>query len=88
MPNVFSPNGDGVKDFLFPIRIGNAMLVQYDIYNRWGEKVFTYSAGDMNWDGKYYETPCSIGVYVYVIRYKDNITGKIFMLKGNATLLR
>ncbi len=88
MPNAFSPNGDGVNDFLFPIRIGNAMLVQYDIYNRWGEKVFTYADGDMNWDGKYYETPCSIGVYAYIVRYKDNITGKIFMLKGNATLLR
>ncbi len=88
MPNAFSPNGDGVNDFLYPIRIGNAMLVQYDIYNRWGEKVFTYADGDMNWDGKYYETPCSIGVYAYIVRYKDNITGKIFMLKGNATLLR
>lgn len=88
MPNAFSPNGDGTNDFLVPIRIGDAMLVQYDIYNRWGQIVFTYAEGDINWDGTFNEIPCSIGVYTYVIRYKDNITGNIIMLKGNATLLR
>lgn len=88
MPNAFSPNGDGINDFLFPIRIGNAQLVQYDVYNRWGQMVFTYADGDINWDGTYYETKCSVGVYIYVIRYKDNITGNILLLKGNATLIR
>ncbi len=88
MPNAFSPNSDGKNDFLFPIRIGDATLLNYDIYNRWGQKVFTYADGDENWDGTYYDSPCAIGVYVYVVRYIDNITGAKFTLKGNATLLR
>ncbi len=88
IPNAFSPNDDGRNDFLFPIRIGDASLLQFDVYNRWGQMVFTYSEGNNKWDGTYYETPCAIGVYIYVVRYKDNITGNIFMLKGNATLLR
>ncbi len=88
MPNAFSPNADGRNDFLFPIRIGNADLVQYDIYNRWGQLVFTYADGDINWDGTYYDMPCSIGVYIYIVRYRDNVTGSVFMLKGNATLVR
>ncbi len=88
MPNAFSPNGDAINDFLFPIRIGDAMLVQYEIYNRWGQQVFTYADGDINWDGTCNEAACGVGVYTYVLRYKDNITGNIFMLKGNVTLIR
>ena len=88
MPNAFSPNSDGRNDFIFPIRIGDATLLQYDIYNRWGQQVFTYADGDINWDGKYSDSQCSIGVYIYIIRYRDNIYGTLKVLHGNLTLLR
>ncbi len=88
MPNAFSPNTDGRNDFLFPIRIGNASLMQYEIYNRWGQLIYFYSGGDSGWDGTSNEMPCAIGVYIYVVRYRDNISGAVFMLKGNATLIR
>ncbi len=88
IPNAFSPNNDGRNDYLFPIRIGNASLIGFEIYNRWGQQVFVSTTGDESWDGNYNETPCAIGVYIYVVRYKDNVSGTVFMLKGNATLLR
>ncbi len=88
MPNAFSPNRDGKNDFIFPIRIGNATLLQYDIYNRWGQQVFTYANGDINWDGRYNDSPCTVGVYIYTIRYKDNVYGIVKVLQGNLTLLR
>jgi gliding motility-associated-like protein len=62
--------------------------MQYEIYNRWGQLIYLYSGGDSGWDGTYNEMPCAIGVYIYVVRYRDNISGAVFMLKGNATLIR
>lgn len=88
MPNAFSPNGDGINDFLFPVRIGNATLKEVAIYNRWGEQVFISSGGDFNWDGTYNDLPCSIGVYVYVVFYREFVDGREVMLKGNSTLIR
>ncbi len=88
MPNAFSPNGDGINDLLFPVRIGNATLKEVSIYNRWGEQVFISSGGDFNWDGTYNDLPCSIGVYVYVVFYREFVDGREVMLKGNSTLIR
>ncbi|MEI7802802.1 MAG: gliding motility-associated C-terminal domain-containing protein, partial [Bacteroidota bacterium] len=88
MPNAFSPNGDNRNDLLFPIRIGDATLMHYEIYNRWGQLVFTYADGDLNWDGKFNDSPCSVGVYIYVLQYEDNITDAFFTIKGNVTLIK
>lgn len=53
LPNVFTPNGDGFNDFFVPFKCINFVRsVEVEIYNRWGELVFS---GDddiyINWDG-------------------------------------
>jgi gliding motility-associated-like protein len=88
MPTAFSPNGDGVNDFLFPIQLGDASLELFEVYNRWGQQVYTLSNGKTKWDGLFKNRPCDIGAYVYVVKYKDNVTGKSSILKGSLTLLR
>lgn len=59
VPNVFTPNGDGINDSLLIKGIGNQYIVQ--IYNRWGNEVFyTENPGIDTWtdesvtDGVYY----------------------------------
>jgi gliding motility-associated-like protein len=89
MPSAFSPNADGFNDVLFPVQVGDASLIQFEVYNRWGQNVFGYNGGYKNkWDGTFKKQPCSIGVYSYVVTYKDNISGALKSLKGNVTLLR
>jgi PKD repeat protein len=50
VPNIFSPNGDGVNDMLFVRGKGVAEL-KFFVYDRWGEKVFETTRLDVGWDG-------------------------------------
>ncbi|MBD0288168.1 MAG: PKD domain-containing protein, partial [Flavisolibacter sp.] len=43
VPNAFTPNGDGLNDVFRPRLTGITQLVQFSVYNRWGQKVFTTS---------------------------------------------
>jgi gliding motility-associated-like protein len=59
-----------------------------DIYNRWGENIFTTTSIEgRGWDGKYNGVPQLMGAYVYVmdVEFVNNIK-KTF--KGNVTLIR
>lgn len=89
IPNVFTPNGDGVND-LYQLknqvhsRCLNDLIIM--IYNRWGVKVYESTLGQMAWDGTYEGQPVSEGVYFYVLNgnYGDgDLTFKKFI-----TLLR
>jgi gliding motility-associated-like protein len=70
VPNIFSPNGDGINDF-FQVKAQTLRTFSGIIVNRWGRTVFEwenwqdYEAG---WDGKLSGgTEASPGVYYFVI---------------------
>ncbi len=79
LPNVFTPNGDGVNDFFRPFPYKYITEVDIKIYNRWGNLVFSSTHPDILWDGKNQDSkqPCSDGVYYYICRYTA------LKLKGN-----
>jgi gliding motility-associated-like protein len=90
IPNVFTPNGDGINDYFFPRQLLSRGLVYFklNIYNRWGELIFqTTSLDGCGWDGNFNGIPQPEGVFVYIIDagFKDN---EQFQRKGNLTLLR
>ncbi|HLU88056.1 MAG TPA: gliding motility-associated C-terminal domain-containing protein, partial [Taishania sp.] len=87
IPNSFTPNGDNVND-VFPITITDGELIEGYIFNRWGEIVKTFSATDLNWDGKTKSGQLSPdGVYSYwVIIQKDG--GIAVEYHGFVTLIR
>ncbi len=92
IPNVFSPNGDGVNDG-FAI-LGNEQVAQIDrllIFDRWGGLVFQrglHYPGDPEgiWDGTQGGNPCNLGVYVYFaeLTYTDGTSG---IFKGEVVLV-
>lgn len=86
MPNAFSPNQDGVNDVLKPIGMCVESL-NTQIFNRWGQKVFSTSSMSDGWDGTYKNIAQGVGVYVYTIQGKYD-TGVSFKLKGNVMLVR
>jgi gliding motility-associated-like protein len=90
IPNVFTPNKDGLNDYFYPRQYLSSGLMEFkmDIYNRWGQLIFeTTSLDGSGWDGKLNNVDQPEGVYVYVIdgTFKD---GQKEHHQGNVTLLR
>ncbi len=68
MPNAFTPNGDGLNDCY---GLKNWLLIQqleFMIFDRWGEKVFSTTNPSVCWDGTYKGKPSLAGTYVYYIK--------------------
>ena len=70
LPNVFTPNGDGINDVFVPMRITPELItrVEMHIFNRWGRFVYHTEDIFINWDGRASDTrqPCAPGTYFYV----------------------
>ena len=92
LPNLFTPNGDGVNDFFQPFPYDFVESIDMHIYNRWGETVFKTKNPDVLWDGtnQFTKQPCSAGVYYYTCDVKEYTLNGIRTrhLNGSVTLLR
>lgn len=86
IPNIFSPNGDGVNDILY-VRSDFIDNMKFLVYDRFGEKVFESTNPDIGWDGKYNGQPVAPGVYHYFINV-NLIDGSNVERKGNVTIVR
>lgn len=86
-PTAFSPNGDNRNDVLMMLGGKNAKSVSVQIWNRWGQLVFSSTDITKGWDGNYNGSPAQTGVYAYFIKYVD-ANGDEKTSKGNITLLR
>lgn len=88
IPNVFTPNNDGVNDFFRPIPGCPIQDMTYQVYNRWGELVFTSSDYQTGWDGRVDGKLAPSDVYVYLVQYKTYDAEQYQVEKGDLTLLR
>ena len=71
VPNSFTPNGDGLNDGFGP-KGNNVLDFRMDIFNRWGELIFTsFNLGD-TWDAMYVGRPVQEDVYVWRITYSES----------------
>ena len=90
VPNAFTPNGDGIND-VFQVVMSNAPFeLVVNIFDRWGELIYTSTDPDAFWDGTYDGTPAQDGVYVYTVRYRSIADAGVVskQLTGHVTLLR
>jgi gliding motility-associated-like protein len=88
IPNAFSPNNDGKNDSFGIVYECPLQIFSMNIYNRWGQLIFsTHNVSD-KWDGGYKGQQQPLGVYVYMIGYTDPYTNIQKALSGNVTLLR
>jgi gliding motility-associated-like protein/uncharacterized repeat protein (TIGR01451 family) len=88
IPEGFSPNGDGIND-LFVIRgISNFPNNTFEIFNRWGNKIFGASPYTNAWDGKSTAgmsvggSDLPVGTYFYLLDLGDGtpiIKGTIYL---------
>ena len=75
LPNVFTPNGDGVNDLLEPICGGRS--ARFNISDRWGRTVYEVIDEQPSWDGRDEWSPCPEGVYFWSMIDANDRTGKI-----------
>ena len=94
IPNVFSPNGDGINDkFTLYANKKGEELVLFQIYDRWGNLVYQTAHKDIHafkkggWDGKYRDKIMDTGVYIYLALVKF-IDGETREFSGDVTLVR
>lgn len=80
VPNVFSPNNDGVND-LFKVQMYGLNILNFTIYDRFGTAVFN-SGNAISWDGKMGNKPVTQGNYVYRIN-AETIDGTLIERRGN-----
>lgn len=87
VPTAFTPNGDGLNETVYPITVGIRKLNYFNIYNRWGELVFTTTQNKVGWDGTLAGRPQGSAVFVWTVSAED-YQGKKITLKGLVTLIR
>lgn len=90
VPNTFTPNGDEHNNIFNPVFVCGYDPLEYrfEIYNRWGEIVFTSLDAEMGWDGTYNGLPTKEGVFGWKLEYKAENTTEKKVLTGHANLLR
>ncbi len=84
IPNVFTPNGDGVNDYFEVKGLSDCKDFELFIYNRWGQLVYKAKDEDLKWDGKDInnDNPLASGTYYFSIK------GPRFQKQGTITLIR
>jgi gliding motility-associated-like protein len=92
IPNVFSPNSDGINDLFF-VSFGpdlNVTSMQGSIYDRWGNLVFSSTEIPFTWDGTFGEKEVLPGVYVYVLQVSHLVNGVIRTedISGDVSVIR
>jgi len=84
IPNVFTPNGDDINDWLVAKSSGLVEKVEFKLFNRYGVLIFQTEEPKLNWDGTYKGNIVSPGVYFYQCEvYERRISGlEQFHLSG------
>ncbi len=89
IPNVFSPNDDGVNDFfhVFFNEMTDIKVKFFAIFDRFGNQVYELSGlNEISWDGKYRGQALNPGVFTYALKYECGGSTKV--LGGSVTLVR
>ena len=88
IPNVFSPDGDGVND-LFAISDANFEEFHIEIHDRWGVKMFESYSASASWDGTSAGGyPATEGTYFFILNAITKKTKTDFSKSGFLMLVR
>ncbi|MGZ3883743.1 MAG: T9SS type B sorting domain-containing protein, partial [Bacteroidia bacterium] len=85
-PNSFTANADGLNDFYLPV---GTLVKEFkmQIFDRWGEQLFSTDDFYKGWDGKYKGKPAEEAVYTYKAWAKDYYDHQSTFI-GHFTLIR
>jgi gliding motility-associated-like protein len=87
VPSAFTPNHDGKNDFLKPIPVGIKSIKAFNVYNRWGQLVYSSGITNRGWDGSFSGKDQAGGTYVFTVEGIDYL-GRALLKKGTVVLIR
>lgn len=88
IPDVFTPNGDGINDLLVITCIENYPDNSLTIYNRWGEVMYQVEGYSNNWDGRGEKNKSDVPDGTYAFIFKAKMGGEEKSLTGSITITR
>jgi len=88
IPNVFSPNGDGINDIFGLIPLINFNFWELNIFDRSGNLIFTSFDPLKGWSGETKNQPAQSGVYAWTLEFQISGIGEFTFKKGDITLVR
>lgn len=88
VPNAFTPGKDGKNDLFRPKYQCLFSNYAMKIFNRWGQLIFASQKINDGWDGSFHGQLQPSGGYVWIITYKDELTGKPMSKSGTLILIR
>ncbi len=90
IPSAFTPNGDGRNDVFRMFIEPDCPVDHYrmNIYNRWGNRVFSSSLYTEGWDGTHQGNPAEAGSYFYEVQFEHGNRKYKYYKKGDLTLIR
>lgn len=87
VPTAFTPNNDGLNDYLKPVTFGVKELQYFRIYNRWGQLIYEMQGSQQGWNGRISGQPQGTGVYVWIVQALG-LDNKIYKQKGTVAVIR
>jgi gliding motility-associated-like protein len=87
VPSAFSPNNDGFNDQFKFIAVGMRSVDLFQVYNRYGQLIYSSTDAMKGWDGRLNGVIQPGGTYVWMIKGTD-LSGVIRFKKGTVTLVR
>lgn len=88
VPSAFTPNNDGLNDFLYPLNAFKAVNLTFRVFNRYGQIIFESHDRNGKWDGTFKGIQQAAGTYVWTLEYTEYDTGKKITQKGTTVLIR
>jgi len=87
VPTAFTPNNDGLNDFLRPIVMGIKEIRRFAIFNRWGQLIFDTKTERPGWNGMLQGSPVSSQAVVWMFE-GIGVDNKTYIKKGTSVLIR
>ena len=98
-PNAFTPDGDGMNDYFFFMTKNNLEDIVFEIFDRWGMKVYSYESKyykyqgksdikTLGWDGRFKNKFVQNDVYVWRISYRRPGNSRVYDQQGTVTTIR
>ena len=84
VPNAFSPNGDGINDTWKIVYLASYPGATIEVFNRYGQKVFSTTDYTREWNGTYNGNPLPVGTYYWIINPKNGrkqINGSVSIIR-------
>lgn len=88
IPNAFSPNNDGKNDIWRVTTAAGIELIQLEVYDRWGNRVWGTTDPLQGWDGNFKGKKMDMETYFYILRYLCLADGQKHMKKGDVIIVK